>query len=77
MKKETAVGKAIDLIHKDFEVNGRLRFAYVQKVLDEAKEMERQTKLRNQLFTGKVIEIIGFDKTIEIQRECFKFYPIL
>jgi hypothetical protein len=77
MKKQTAVEKAIDLINKDFEENGRLRFAYVQKVLNEAKEMERQTKLRNQLFTGKVIEIIGFDKTIEIQRECFKFYPIL
>jgi hypothetical protein len=77
MEKKTAVEKAIDLINKDFEENGRLRFAYVQKVLHEAKEMERQTKLRNQLFTGKVIEIIGFYKTIEIKKECFKFYPIL
>ena len=42
MKKQTAVEKAIDLINKDFEENGRLRFAYVQKVLNEAKEMERQ-----------------------------------
>jgi hypothetical protein len=42
MKQETAVEKAIDLIKKDFEENGRLRFAYVQKVLNEAKEMERQ-----------------------------------
>jgi hypothetical protein len=40
--KQTAVDLAIDLIHKDFEENGRLRFAYVQKVLNEAKEMERQ-----------------------------------
>jgi hypothetical protein len=42
MEKQTAVEKAIDLINKDFEENGRLRFAYVQKVLHEAKEMERQ-----------------------------------
>jgi len=42
MKQQTAVEKAIDLINKDFEENGRLRFAYVQKVLNEAKEMERQ-----------------------------------
>jgi hypothetical protein len=41
-KQQTAVKKAIDLINKDFEENGRLRFAYVQKVLHEAKEMERQ-----------------------------------
>jgi hypothetical protein len=42
MKQQTAVEKAIDLIHKDFEENGRLRFAYVQKVLNEAKEIEKQ-----------------------------------
>jgi hypothetical protein len=42
MKQQTAVEKAIDLINKDFEENGRLRFAYVQKVLNEAKEMEKQ-----------------------------------
>ena len=40
--EKTAVEKAIDLINKDFEENGRLRFAYVQKVLNEAKEMEKQ-----------------------------------
>jgi hypothetical protein len=42
MKKQTAVDLAIDLINKDFEVNGRLRFAYVFKILNEAKEMEKQ-----------------------------------
>lgn len=38
----TAVEKAIYLIHKDYEVNGRLRLAYVSKVLNQAKEMEKQ-----------------------------------
>ena len=77
MKAQTTVEKAIDLISKDYEENGRLRLAYVKKVLREAKKMERQTRLREQLFTGKVMEIIGIDRTIELKKECFKFYPIL
>jgi hypothetical protein len=38
---------------------------YVKK----AKEMEKQQKLEKQLFIGKVSEIIGFDKTLELLRE--------
>ena len=36
----------------------------------EAKEMEKKEKLKHQLFIGKVTDIIGFDKTLELLREC-------
>jgi hypothetical protein len=38
-------------------------------VLIEAKEIEKKQKLEKQLFIGKVSEIIGFDKTVELLRE--------
>jgi hypothetical protein len=38
-------------------------------ILIEAKEMEKKQKLEKQLFIGKVSEIIGFDKTVELLRE--------
>jgi hypothetical protein len=38
-------------------------------VLIEAKKMEKKQKLEKQLFIGKVSEIIGFDKTVELLRE--------
>jgi len=39
------------------------------ETLKKAKEMESKEKTRNQLFIGKVAEIIGFDKTLELLRE--------
>jgi hypothetical protein len=36
----------------------------------KAKEMEKNQKLKYQLFIGKVSEIIGDKKTIELLREC-------
>jgi hypothetical protein len=38
-------------------------------VLIEAKKMEKKEKLERQLFIGKVCEIIGFDKTLELLKE--------
>jgi hypothetical protein len=38
-------------------------------ILIEAKEMEKKQKLEKQLFIGKVSEIIGFDKTVELLKE--------
>jgi hypothetical protein len=32
--------------------------------------MEKQEKLTQQLFIGKVSEIIGFSKTVELLKEC-------
>jgi hypothetical protein len=39
-------------------------------VIEEAKEMERKERLKYQLFIGKVDEILGFDKTLELLKEC-------
>ncbi len=36
----------------------------------QAKEMEKDEKLKNQLFKGKVSEIIGWSKVIELLKEC-------
>jgi hypothetical protein len=43
---------------------------YYSDLLEQAKEMEKQEKLINQLFIGKVSEIIGFSKTVELLKEC-------
>jgi hypothetical protein len=32
--------------------------------------MERNERLKRQLFIGKVTEIIGFDKVVELWKEC-------
>ena len=40
------------------------------EAIEQAKEMEKKEKLKHQLFIGKVTDIIGFDKTLELLREC-------
>ena len=42
---------------------------WIKELIPKAKEMERNQKLEKQLFIGKVSEIIGFDKTVELLRE--------
>jgi hypothetical protein len=39
------------------------------KIFEQAKEMERKEKLKHQLFIGKVSDVIGFEKTIELLKE--------
>lgn len=39
-------------------------------MINKAKEMERNERLKRQLFIGKVTEIIGFDKVVELWKEC-------
>jgi hypothetical protein len=68
----TAIEKAIDLIHKDYEVNGRLRLAYVSIVLGQAKNEEKVKEAKRLLFLGKVSQVIGFDKTAELLKEVEK-----
>jgi hypothetical protein len=41
-KKQTAVEWLWDKVYKDFEENGRLRFAHILDILEQAKEMEKQ-----------------------------------
>lgn len=58
-----------------------LKLSYEQQIqfeglFQQSKEMENNAKLRNQLFIGKISEIIGIEKTIELLKECYKEYPI-
>jgi hypothetical protein len=46
------------------------KFKTEQEIFDQAKKMEKIEKLKRQLFIGKVQEIIGFEKTIELLKEC-------
>jgi hypothetical protein len=40
-----------------------------ERIFKQAKEMERKEKLKHQLFIGKVSDVIGFEKTIELLKE--------
>ena len=42
----------------------------IESYASQAKEMESKEKLNHQLFIGKVTEILGFDKTVELLKEC-------
>lgn len=42
----------------------------ITRLIDVAQEMERNERLKHQLFIGKVTEILGFDKTLELLKEC-------
>ena len=39
-------------------------------LIEQAKAMERNERLKHQLFIGKVTEILGFDRTLELLKEC-------
>jgi hypothetical protein len=41
-----------------------------QEQIKQAKEMETKEKLKHQLFIGKVFEILDFDKTVELLKQC-------
>lgn len=42
----------------------------IQPLIEKAKAMEKKEKLKHQLFIGKVTEILGFDKTVELLKQC-------
>ena len=50
--------------------NGEMYIKLPKDALKKAKEMEKKEKLKHQLFIGKVSDVIGFDKTLELLREC-------
>jgi hypothetical protein len=56
-----------------FEPNSELD-AWINKLIPKAKEMEKIEKLKRQLFIGKVQEIIGFENTIELLKECNEIF---
>ena len=39
------------------------------KIFEQAKEIETKEKLKHQLFIGKVSELIGFEKTVELLKQ--------
>ena len=69
MKKST-VEWLVDQIENDSDTifYGRNLHPF-EKYVEQAKEMEKKEKLVRQLFIGKVSEIIGFDKTLELLKE--------
>ncbi len=43
----------------------------INKLVEQAKEMEQKNKLTHQLFVGKVSDVIGCDKTFDLLKECY------
>jgi hypothetical protein len=48
--------------------------AMEKEQIKDAKKIEQKNKLRHELFVGKVHEIIGFDKTVQLLKECNKTF---
>ncbi len=69
--KKTALDWFLTEFKKEvwFEPNSELDI-WINKLIPKAKEMEKIEKLKRQLFIGKVQEVIGFEKTIELLKEC-------
>jgi hypothetical protein len=70
MNKKTAVEWLIDRINKDYEENGRLRYAYISNVFIQAKQMEKEQIIDYKISTplGHVahcIEKYGIEIAIE------------
>lgn len=42
----------------------------IYELKEQAKAMETKERLKHQLFIGKVTEILGFDKTVELLKQC-------
>jgi hypothetical protein len=66
MEKQTAVEWLVDCLN-NYDSKMIELFNYE---IERAKEIEKQEKLINQLFIGKVVDVLGFDKTIELLKEC-------
>jgi hypothetical protein len=71
--KKTALDWFLTEFKKEvwFEPDSELDI-WINKLIPEAKEMEKKEKLTRQLFIGKVVEIIGFEKTLELLKESEK-----
>jgi hypothetical protein len=73
--KQTAVEWLVDrLSYTTSEGNIISHSKNITDLVKEAKEMQEIEKLKRQLFMGKVIEIIGMDKTIELWKECIETF---
>jgi hypothetical protein len=63
MKEQTAVEWLVEQICGDHTEQW-------QKEIEQAKEMESKKRLKHLLFIGKVTETLGFDKVVELLKEC-------
>jgi hypothetical protein len=63
MKKTAVEWLRQELLKRDMDI-------LIKDLFEKAKEMEKNEKLKNQLFRGKVSEIIGWSKVIELMKEC-------
>lgn len=73
MKEKTAVEWMIGRFHYEgfigtfcSEEQIKSKREIMIEIIEEAKRMERNQKLKYQLFIGKVSEIIGDEKTLEL-----------
>ena len=64
--KQTAVEWFADKIGH----NSLMALTEYNEILEQAKAMETKEKLKHQLFIGKVFEILDFDKTVELLKQC-------
>ena len=72
MKKQTAV----EWYYQQTIVEAKTNYA---ELLEQAKAMENNQNAVNTLFIGKIAEIIGFEKTAKILKECknaIEFNPL-
>ena len=60
---------AVEWLYEEFTKTNYLTEDEFYMIFNQAKEMERKERLKYQLFIGKVDEIVGFDKTLELLKE--------
>ena len=68
--EKTPIQEMIDIVRMDMNNGVEISMGVFMSMLNEAKEKENKAKLRDQLFIGKVSEIIGENKTIQLIIEC-------
>lgn len=72
MKEQTAVKWLVNqaLSWNRNRINGNDYIEFPKEAIDQAKDMESKERLKHLLLIGKVTEILGFDKTVELLKEC-------
>ena len=61
---------AVECFAEKIGHNSLMALTEYNEILEQAKEMETKEKLKHQLFIGKVFEILDFDKTVELLKQC-------
>ena len=64
--------KVVEWLVEEINKLTGLQIQMDEPIIEKAKEMEKEEKLKHQLFIGKVSDVIGFEKTIELLKEVNK-----